>query len=103
MNLSSSSIRRSFAGLSALALALVPRAALACPVCFGALQGPVADGTNKAVLAMLGVTLSVLACFGGFFLYLVRRARALPVPAEPQEGRADGRVEEVEDYLEGAA
>jgi hypothetical protein len=90
------------ASLAGMALASAPRVALACPVCFGALEGPVADGTNKAVLALLGVTLGVLASFGAFFVYLVRRARAMPIPAEFDTVRADGRLDE-DDYMEGAA
>ena len=63
------------AGMAA-AVALAPESVLACPVCFGALDGPLADGANKAVLALLGITMSVLAAFAIFFIYLVRRARA---------------------------
>jgi len=53
----------------------VPRAAFACPVCFGQSDSPMALGTNMAVFFMLGVTGSVLAGFAGFFIYLVRRAK----------------------------
>ncbi|RPH64201.1 MAG: hypothetical protein EHM89_02240 [Acidobacteria bacterium] len=61
--------------MAAAGVALAPEWALACPVCFGALDGPLADGANKAVLALLGITMSVLAAFATFFIYLVRRAR----------------------------
>ena len=53
----------------------VPRAAFACPVCFGQSDSPMALGTNMAVFFMLGVTGSVLAGFAGFFIYLIRRAK----------------------------
>jgi hypothetical protein len=101
---------RALAGLFAAVLVSAPRAALACPVCFGALEGPVADGTNKAVLALLGVTVAVLASFGGFFIYLIRRGQAMPIPAELadfNDVQVDGRLEvedtDEDDFMEGAA
>jgi hypothetical protein len=67
---------RYIVAMAAAGAALAPEWVLACPVCFGALEGPLADGANKAVLALLGITISVLAAFATFFVYLVRRARA---------------------------
>ena len=67
---------RYIVAMVAAGVALAPEWVLACPVCFGALEGPLADGANKAVLALLGITISVLAAFATFFVYLVRRARA---------------------------
>jgi hypothetical protein len=61
--------------LITVAIVAVPRAALACPVCFGQSDSPMALGTNMAVFFMLGVTGSVLAGFAGFFIYLMRRAK----------------------------
>ena len=63
--------------LTVLVLA-VPRAALACPVCFGQSDSPMAWGTRAGVFFMLGVTVSVLAAFAGFFIYLMRRAKLTP-------------------------
>jgi heme/copper-type cytochrome/quinol oxidase subunit 2 len=48
---------------------------LACPVCFGAAESPLVDGTRLGVFAMLGVTLVVQGSFAGFFFYLRRRAK----------------------------
>ena len=56
-------------------LLLAPGTVLACPVCFGNADGPVARGTNLAILALLGVTLTMLASFAAFFFYLAKRAR----------------------------
>jgi len=56
----------------------VPRVALACPVCFGQSDSPMAWGTKMGVFFMLGVTVSVLAAFAGFFIYLMRRAKLTP-------------------------
>lgn len=60
--------------LTVLVLA-VPRAALACPVCFGQSDSPMAWGTKMGIFFMLGVTVSVLVAFAGFFIYLMRRAK----------------------------
>ena len=65
-------MRRLF--LTVLVLA-VPRVALACPVCFGQSDSPMALATNMGIFFMLGVTVSVLAAFAYFFIYLMRRAK----------------------------
>ena len=65
-------MRRAFVTFVAL---LVPRAALACPVCFGQNDSPLAAGINWGIFAMLAVTVGVLAGFATFFIHLVRRAR----------------------------
>ena len=57
---------------------------LACSVCFGQSDSPMAIGTNMGIFLMLGVTAVMLASFAGFFLYLMRRARiaeSQPTPA----------------------
>ena len=58
----------------ALGLLSAPRAALACPVCFGNSDAPMAIATNNGVLFMLGVVALVLCGFASFFIHLVRRA-----------------------------
>ena len=50
---------------------------LACPVCFGAEETSMVDGTKLGVLVMLGITLAVQGGFVGFFLYLRRRAKRI--------------------------
>jgi hypothetical protein len=77
---------RYIVAMAAAGVALAPEWVLACPVCFGALEGPLADGANKAVLALLGITISVLAAFATFFVYLVRRARAFDAAAATVAG-----------------
>jgi hypothetical protein len=52
----------------------VPRVALACPVCFGNSDAPMAKATNSGVLFMLGIVAVVLAAFASFFVHLIRRA-----------------------------
>ncbi len=71
------SIRRT--ALAMLAVAL-PRVALACPVCFGQSDSPLAQGTNSGIYFLLAVTGGVLVAFASFFIYLVRRARMFRDP-----------------------
>jgi bacteriorhodopsin len=85
---------RVFAAVSVMLV--VPRAALACPVCFGNSDAPMAIATNTGVLFMLGVVAVVLAAFASFFVYLIRRANRTAdqtAPADaarlaPSEGTA---------------
>ena len=49
----------------------------ACPVCFGAHESSIIDGTRLGILALLGVTLTVQGGFVGFFLYLRKRAKRI--------------------------
>jgi hypothetical protein len=53
----------------------IPRAALACPVCFGQTDSPLASATNMGIIVMLGVIGSVLAGFAAFIVHLNRRAK----------------------------
>ncbi len=54
---------------------LTPRAAFACPVCFGAGDDPMVSGSNMGIAVLLGVTVAMLVAFALFFLELRRRAR----------------------------
>lgn len=67
------------------ALAL-PRVALACPVCFGQNDSPLAQAMNLGILAMLIVVAGVLAAFAAFFIHLMRRAKMV---ARQSEGIAE--------------
>jgi hypothetical protein len=61
--------------LCALFLLAAPRAALACPVCFGQSDEPMAVATNMGIWMMLGVVAGVLGAFASFFIHLMRRAK----------------------------
>jgi hypothetical protein len=50
---------------------------LACPVCFGAEESSMVDGTKLGVLVLLAVTFVVQGGFVGFFLYLRKRAKRI--------------------------
>ena len=49
----------------------------ACPVCFGAEETSMIDGSRLGILALLGVTFAVQGAFVAFFLYLRRRAKLI--------------------------
>jgi hypothetical protein len=72
-----------FALFTALMLA-APRAAFACPVCFGQNDSPMAVAVNMGIIAMLVVVAGVLGAFASFFIYLMRRAKRVAA----QEGIA---------------
>ena len=63
--------------VATLALIAAPRAALACPVCFGQSDSPLAKGVNVGVLFLLGTITAVLIGFASFMIYLARRARVV--------------------------
>jgi hypothetical protein len=70
-----------------------PGAAVACPVCFGQNDSPLAWAVNVAVFVMLGFVAAVLGAFATFFVYLSRRARlvedATAGAVAPGEERAE--------------
>ena len=49
----------------------------ACPMCFGAEETSMIDGTRIGVFVLLGITLAVQGGFLGFFLYLRKRAKRI--------------------------
>ena len=62
---------------------------IACPVCFGASDAPMAVATNMGIFLMLGVVAVILASFAGFFIYLNRRANALAASGPAEASRHD--------------
>jgi len=50
---------------------------LACPMCFGAEETSLIDGTKLGIIVMLGITFVVQGGFLAFFLYLRRRAKRI--------------------------
>jgi hypothetical protein len=49
----------------------------ACPMCFGAQETSMVDGTKLGILVMVAITLAVQGGFVGFFLYLRKRAKRI--------------------------
>ena len=68
--------------LLTLALLAAPRLALACPVCFGDNDSPMAVAMNMGILAMLVVVVGVLGAFATFFIYLIRRGNRIERSAD---------------------
>jgi hypothetical protein len=78
-------MRRMLVAIIVAAMTLaVPGAALACPVCFGNSDAPMAIATNTGIIFMLGIVGAVLCGFASFFIYLMRRAKRVAI----QEGTA---------------
>ncbi len=71
--------------LMTLVVLLLPRLALACPVCFGQSDAPLAKAINLGVIALLVVVAGVLSAFAAFMVYLNRRAK---LAAAMEEGTA---------------
>jgi hypothetical protein len=61
----------------------VPRALLACAVCYGAPDSAQTKGVNFGIVTMLGVTGVVLAGFGGMIFCFARRARRAGAEMNP--------------------
>ena len=75
----SASARQAVRGVIACVLMAVAGGSaslLACPVCFGAEETSIIDGTKLGVLVLIAVLLAVQGGFVGFFLYLRKRAKA---------------------------
>ncbi len=87
--------------LVAAAALAVPRAALACPVCFGQSDAPMALATNAGIWLMLGVVFVMLSGFASFFIYLSRRMKRLARAAET--GVTNARTVRVGVASEGTA
>ena len=61
--------------LITLVMVAAPRVALACPVCFGQSDSPLAKGVNMGIYFLLATIGGVLVAFAVFMIYLARRAR----------------------------
>lgn len=77
-------MRKALLTLGAVA---APRAALACPVCFGNSDSPLAIAMNTGIFMMLVVVGGMLSAFAYFIVYLMRRAK-LVAAKEMTEGIA---------------
>jgi hypothetical protein len=90
------------ASLFAAMFFTAPKAVLACPVCFGENDSPLALGMNQGILMMLILVGAVLAAFATFFIHLVRRANMAdtdgarladrPASGHPMSGVQGGTV-----------
>ena len=63
--------------LTLIAGLAAPQQSLACPVCYGAADSPMVDGMNVAIIVLMGITGSVFAGIGSFFVMMRRRSKIL--------------------------
>lgn len=68
-------------------ITLAPKPLLACTVCMGASDSPIAPAMNAAIFTMLGLIGSVLAGVASFAFYLNKKSKA---PMPPHEELARG-------------
>jgi predicted transporter len=62
--------------LATIVMLAIPGLALACPVCFGNPNSAQTKAAQAGILALLGVTVTMLTSIAGFFfVYLRRRMR----------------------------
>ena len=71
-----------------LALVFSARAVFACAACYGKSDSALAQGMNWGIYTLLGFISLVLAGVAGFFVFIIRRAAAIPpepdsAPASP--------------------
>ena len=69
-------IRRAFTTAAAVMIG-GGSSVLACPLCFGAEESSMIDGSRLGVLVMLAILFAVQGGFLGFFLYLRKRAKRI--------------------------
>jgi hypothetical protein len=50
---------------------------LACAVCYGQPDSPMAHGLNWGVLSLLAVVVPVLGAIAGFFIFIAKKAAAV--------------------------
>ena len=62
---------------TAMILTAAGSSVFACPVCFGAEETSLIDGTKLGMIVMLGITFAVQGGFVAFFLYLRKRAKRI--------------------------
>ena len=65
-------------------LSLAPSPLFACAACYGRSDSPLASGMNWGIFTLLGVVVTVLSCFGGFLIFIVRRQNAFAKAMEAQ-------------------
>ena len=78
--------------LLTLGMLAAPRIALACPVCFGDNDSPMAVAMNLGIFAMLIVVAGVLGAFATFFIYLMRRAKLVRLADDARSTTSEGTV-----------
>jgi hypothetical protein len=69
-------MKKAVAPFVTVALVALPELVMACPVCFGKADSAQTRGAQAGIVALLAVTVVMLASIAGFFfIYLRRRIR----------------------------
>jgi hypothetical protein len=76
IRLRSATARQAFATAAAVMI-FGGSSVFACPMCFGAEETSVIDGTKIGILVLLAITLAVQGAFVAFFMYLRKRAKLI--------------------------
>lgn len=67
---------------------------MACPVCFGDSNEPMAIATNYGIWFMLGIVAFMLSAFATFFIHLMRRAKLAARETDPADAGSYVRGQE---------
>ncbi len=70
---------------------LTTTGANACSACFGKSDSPLAKGMNAGIFVLLGFVLVLWIAFGSFFVFIVRRGRAVAgsAPSESDDSHRE--------------
>lgn len=77
----------------AMLIALTAIPANACPSCYGDARSSRFDGMNAAILTMIGITGTVFAGFGGFFISMRKRMHSMHDSGHDSDMTSGPRVE----------
>jgi hypothetical protein len=73
--------------------AFAPSPLFACAACYGRSDSPLAVGMNWGIFTLMGVIVTVLISFAGFFIFLIRRETAhLRAAAETEQNVSAAKV-----------
>ena len=76
-----------------LGLVSAPAKLSACAACYGgAIDAPMADGMNWAILTLGGIVTMVLGAFLTFLIYAIRKSEALTAAAELKNSKETLKV-----------
>jgi hypothetical protein len=77
----------------ATALAVfAPSPLFACAACYGRSDSPLANAMNWGIFTLMGVVVTVLVSFAGFFIFLIRRETAQARAAAAEQNMSEAKV-----------
>ena len=83
-------IQKTFARAAALLIALsLPHSLLACAVCYGQSDSPLAKGMNWGIAVLLCCILSVLSSIVVFFVHVGRNSAKMNAGDQPIQNQTD--------------